>query len=330
MYGFLAIVLSALLIVFAWDPYIQNAITGLSAVPGQIGDLGPDEPDQQVGCTIPLDKAWKITLNKNTGGDVGSSSNTGDLFSPDTLANYEADLDPSASGVITTGKTYSSGDNFHLRYVNSNTKQWFNNLQVPFHCVDTDSNHFTTLTSFAIGTYVISITESGNTTVKEASATYNYTTRGTTPTFNIDVENTADNTGYLSSVDLTTGRTWNPILLVWFNGTGFDSVTMKSAGFTQDGIIIDPEFKETATKRIYVIDLTENQLTRQVRDDGTVTKQGRTSISFQPNLAGVSVDTVDMYVQLAGYTSSGEVVQFNSATSNDGVSLKDFLINIKS
>jgi len=324
----------AVTIALAWNPYIAPALSGFQPLAGVIPpedeiivsgqcQSGPNAP-------IALDKAWKLTLKKNTGGNIGTSTDTIVIYESDSLAVFEDNLDP-ASGVVTTGSVYKSGDTYDILYNNSNTQHWFRGIEVPFHCVDTDSNHYSQVTSYAIGTYVITLTYSGNTTAMEtATGTYNYTSQGTTPTFTVRVDNTADNTGIISSKNPITGRDYKPVLQIILNGTGFDTVTMKSAQFNQDGSLVTPQYTQTVTKRIWSIELSEDNLSREVRADGTVVQVGTTSISYQLNLAGVSVDTVDMFIQLAGHSSNSEINDFGTATANDGVSLKEHLINIKS
>lgn len=322
-------------VAMAWNPYIKPTVTDmfqLSGIPLLDEDEEPPITTQcQSGPNAPiaLEKTWKITIAKNTGGNIGTSTDTVVIYEVDTLTVHEDNLDP-ASGVVTTGLTYKSGDTYNILYNNSNTQQWFNGIEVPYHCVDTDSNHYSTIESYAIGTYVITLTYSGNTTSMETSGTYNYTSEGTTPSFTVRIDNTADNTGLLSSKNAITGLDYKPVLLIVLNGTGFDTVTMKSAQFTQDNSQITPTYTQTVTKRIWSVELTEDNLSREVRPDGTVVRSGSTSVSFQLNLASVTVDTVDIFIQLAGHTSNGEIQQFYSATSNDGVSLKEHLINIKS
>ena len=328
------VVALGLVAVLAWNPYIAPALSGFQPLAGVIPPID-EEPISPLQCQsgsdapIALDKVWKITLKKNTGGNIGTSTDTIVIYESASLAIFEDNLDP-ASGVVTTGSVYKSGDTYDILYNNSNTQHWFRGIEVPYHCVDTDSNHYSQITSYAIGTYVITLTYSGNTTSMETSGTYNYTSEGTTPSFTVRIDNTADNTGIISSVNPITGRDYKPVLQIIFNGTGFDTVTMKSAQFNQDGTLIIPQYTQTVTKRIWSIELSEENLSREVRADGTVVQAGTTSISFQLNLAGVSVDTVDMFIQLAGHTSNSEINDFGTATANDGVSLKEHLINIQS
>jgi hypothetical protein len=151
-------------------------------------------------------------------------------------------LTTDSDGLKATARTYSSGDVLHVKYVNGNSKEWFNVVVPTMSANDAFSQSYNpiALTPFTVpATCTGALTASGEAHTTE----YNFTANSTTPAFNWEVVNTgADNTGIQESYDYLLGQSWDVYVIVTISGTNYETVIMNgfdstfTLGTTQYGI----------------------------------------------------------------------------------------------
>ncbi len=195
---------------------------------GNLGNLGGGGGNNG---QVNVDKQVKFALVDTFAGSALTSKT---IYVYDDQNTLLESLTTGSDGTVNTAFTYPSGKHIYVKYVNSNSKQWFDIVIPQMNPSDAESATYNNipLKSFTIGTYTGSVLTQGATTISD-SGEYNGTTNGDTPTFSYKVVNTgSDNTGMMTSYDPVYREGWTTQLYVTFSGTGYE--TILPYGFSSD------------------------------------------------------------------------------------------------
>jgi hypothetical protein len=202
-----------------------------------------------------MDRGWfgtNIKLPFSIGGgssDTGVNVNrellftlsdkfAGTALTSKTLVVYDAQgvqkesLTTVGTGTINTNHPYASGTQLYVKYISSNTKQWFNVVVPTMLPSEQQVSQYNpiALDSLTVGSGGLSLIADGI----AVSSNYTYGTAGTiaTPTFTLSLYNNgADNTGMIESYDPILGQQWQIYTVVTISGTGYENVVY--SGFDQ-------------------------------------------------------------------------------------------------
>jgi hypothetical protein len=202
-----------------------------------------------------LDRGWfgNIQLPFSISGNSGSSSGVnvnrevmftlsdkyaGNVLTSKTLVVYNSlleqveSLTTGSDGTAHTAHPYQSGTQLYVKYVSSNTKQWFPVTVPTMLSSEQQVSQYNpvALDAFTIGTGGISLRAGG------VAVTDSYTDGdpGTTdtPTFTLELYNNgADNTGMIESTNPILNQAWDLYLVVTISGKGYENIVY--SGFDQ-------------------------------------------------------------------------------------------------
>lgn len=171
--------------------------------------------------TVPVDKKLKLALTDIYAGSA-LGSKTIYVYMGTTL---KESLTTDSDGTKATAFTYLSGTEVSVKYVDSNTKQWFHFTVPEMNEKDAESATYNNiaLEAFTVctGTDALRV---GATSLTDNSGTYNFTASGVTPQFTYDFFVTSDNTGFISSQDPIYSMTWQCVFYMKLSGTNYETV----------------------------------------------------------------------------------------------------------
>ena len=199
------------------------------------------------------------------------------------------------TGIVDSGKKYSSGTQLYIKYVDSNAKIWYSVVVPTMSEADAHANEYNSvdLDCFTASTYTQTLLVSSI----DASANYTVSTMGgnTAPIFVYQITNAgADNTGLIDSTtpDPIYGDSWGTWLVVKISGAGYETVL--PSGF-------DQTFQIGST--VYgVMHLSSEMLSKW--KVGTTYEYGYTggqTATFSLDLTGYTVNTATMVVTAYAY-----------------------------
>lgn len=194
-------------------------------------------------------------------------------------------LTTGADGTIASAFTYESDTRVSVKYVDSNTKQWFH-VDVPkMNPKDAESVTYNNipLKAFSICTITDAL-RVGSTSLTDGTGEYNFTTSGTSPQFTYDGFVSSDNTGFISSQDPIYNMGWYAVVYMSLSGTKYETVLVYD--FDHDFVLGTTHW---SAKRI-----ADNEITKY-KVGNTYVHKGE--MHFQFSLDGT------------GYTGSGTTLQ---------------------
>lgn len=231
-------------------------------VPESIQGPQPSAPANMVAVTKPI----KFAVTDPLAGSAVASA-TIQIYGPDKVLRETLTTD--SSGSATTSLPYRSGDTYYVKVSKTGyVTRWFA-VTVPYMSqADAQSltTNFVALQLVQLGSYTIKIVDQfGN--VYTSPATINFTTLGVTSlTLTINIYNTKDNSGFVSSTDPVNGVSWGAALLLSTTGT---SVVVQNAGTSV----------VRGTTTYYILPVSDDMLTRQVIS-GQYVKPGVASLTI--------------------------------------------------
>ena len=178
---------------------------------------------------VSVNREVQFTLSDKFSGSALTSKT---LVVYNSLFEQVESLTTASNGAINTAHPYASGTQLYVKYVSSNTKEWFNVVVPTMPASEQQVSQYNpvSLDAFTIGTGAISLRAGG------VAVTSNYTdgTLGTTdtPTFTMDLFNTgADNTGMMESTNPVLNQAWDLYTVVTISGSGYENIVY--SGFDQ-------------------------------------------------------------------------------------------------
>lgn len=141
-----------------------------------------------------------------------------------TGTTLKESLTTGADGTVASAFPYESGSSVSVKYVDSDTKQWFHFTIPQMNPKDAESATYNNIPLEAFS--VCTITDAlrvGSTSINDAG-TYNFTASGTTPQFTYDLFVSADNTGFIASQDPIYSMGWYAVVYMSLSGTNYETV----------------------------------------------------------------------------------------------------------
>ena len=279
-------------------------------VPGSIQGPQPSAPANMVAVTKPI----KFAVTDPLAGSAVASASI-QIYGPDKVLRETLTTD--SSGSATTSLPYRSGETYYVKVSKTGyVTRWFT-VSVPYMSqADAQSltTNFVALQLVQLGTYTIKIVDQfGN--VYTSPATINFTTLGVTSlTLTINIYNTKDNSGFVSSTDPINGVSWGAVLLLSTAGT---SVVVQNAGTSV----------VRGTTTYYILPVSDNMLTRQVIS-GQYVKPGVASLTITVSKGSlVKGQTQSFTLNLQAYFDPSYFAA-NGIGSLDAASLTTFTLNL--
>lgn len=240
---------------------------------------------------VNVDKQLKFALvDKHAGSALASKTI---YVYDDTKALLES-LTTDSDGTKATAFTYPSGKHIFVKYLNSNSKQWFDIIVPQMNSKDAEAATYNNipLKSFAIGTYSSSLLSHLATNIADTDK-FNYTLYPT-PTFSYKIVNTGnDNTGMMDSQDPIYGQGWQVWLYVTFAGSGYEGAL--PYGFDHDFTL--------GTTHYVAKQADVNAMTKwKVGNNYVAGYEGTQTLTWSCDFTGVSGTAVDMQLYLYAYT----------------------------
>jgi hypothetical protein len=201
-------------------------------------------------------------------------------------------LTTDSDGIKSTARTYPSGQVLAIKYVDANSKKWYNVVVPQMNSLDAQSATVNpiALKTFSIGTYGGTISSSGT-----IYATNYGVGNGSTPAFNYEVVNSgADNTGMMDSdiSDPVYGQAWQTYLEATITGGEYEKVIM--SGFDQVFTL--------GTTQYGVIKVDPHQLTKwKVGNNYQTGYQGDQILHFGLDLTGLTANTTILTIYVRAY-----------------------------
>lgn len=264
---------------------------------------------------VDVDKKLKFALTDQYAGSA-LASKTIYVYLGTTL---QESLTTGSDGTVASAFTYPSETKVSVKYVDSNTKQWFHFSVPQMNEKDAEASAYNNipLQAFSVctGTDALRV---GATSLTDNSGEYNFTASGVTPQFTYDFFVSSDNAGFISSEDPIYNMGWYAVVYMKLSGTNYETVLVYD--FDDDFVLGTTHW---SAKRIPDTDITKYKVgTKYIHE-------GEMHFQFSLDGTGYSGDGTTLQLYLKIYSDPAWMKTHGGNFGPDVVELAEHTITLK-